>query len=121
MIDNNLEIHDRENNEDSQSFKDENAEKLKSDCMKILRLLNQGKRLTVKNAVKEHDISSFPRRIKDLRDLNGIKNIKDDWVRNAKGKRLYKEWWMDIPTRPTKADVIEMFKNLKPKELNFPK
>lgn len=120
MIDNNLEIHDRENNEDSQSFKDENAGKFKEACMKVLRLLNQGKRLTVKDAIAEHDIASLPRRIADLRE-GGIKNIKDAWVKNAAGKRLYKEWWMDIPTRPTKAQVVEMFKNLKPQELNFPK
>lgn len=120
MSDNNLLIHDRENNEDSESYKRENSDGFKESCMKVLVLLNQGKRLTVKEAAAI-DIPSLPRRIKDLRDDCGIKNIKDKWVTNSAGKRLYKEWWMDIPHRPTKAEVIETFKNLKPQELNFPK
>lgn len=79
-----------------------------------------GKRLTVFSAM-QNGVGDLRRRIKDLRDHNDINNIKDDWIRDCNGKRLHKEWWMDIPTRPTKADVIAMFKNLKPQELNFPK
>src|SRR5688572_34980 len=93
---NNLEIHNSENNEDSQSYLNENAGRMREMCMKVLEILNKGVRLTVKDAAAK-DIPSLPRRIKDLRDHCGIKNIQDKWVKNAEGKRLYKEWWIDIP------------------------
>ena len=104
----NLEIHQAENNSDSQSFVNENADKIRESCMMVLKLLRQGVRLTVKLAISRYDISSLPRRIKDLREMNGIADIKDKWIykiKNGKRVRNYKVWYVDVPKRPTKKQV----------------
>jgi hypothetical protein len=103
---NNLQIHETENNNESQGFLNENHERIKECCMKVLRILNQGKKLSVLSAHSEYGISSLPRRIKDLRDVHGIRGIKDEWVTDAGGKRLYKQWYRDIrPHYNTKSDL----------------
>ena len=84
----NLKTHLRENNSDSQSHLQENEQKFSDQCLKVLKILNRGVKLTVASAM-EHGISSLPPRYRDW-ERNGIKNIKDEWVRNGDGKRLYK-------------------------------
>lgn len=102
-------IHQTENNEDSQRHLQENAQSFSDQCLKVVELLNQGKRLTVLWAANS-GIASLPRRIKDLRD--GGFDIQDEWVKNEKGKRLYKEYFLIIKTRPTKKEVIEKAKKV---------
>lgn len=107
-----LHLHNNENNPESQKHLEENAQGFSENCLKVLELLNQGKRLTTDNAPK-YGIRSLPRRIKDLRDRNGVVNIKDQWIRNEDGVKI-KEWWIEITTRPTKKQVTEKVK----KDLN---
>ena len=106
----NLKTHLHENNSESQKHLEQNEKKFTQQCLKVMQLLNQGVRLTVLTA-PTYGILSLPRRIKDLRDRNGITNIKDDWVRDANGKTLWKEWWLEITKRPTKKQVIKKAKS----------
>jgi hypothetical protein len=106
MKESKLHTHLRENNKESQKHLEENAKKFSQQCLMVLEMLNQGVRLTVKKAVN-NGISSLPRRIKDLRDRNGIDYIQEEWVTDSNGKRLYKEWFMTITKRPTKAQVVK--------------
>lgn len=117
MTKSNLKTHLHENNKESQTHLEENEQKFSQQCLKVLELLNQGKRLTVLNA-GGYGISSLPRRIKDLRDRNQVKNIIDEWVKDHKGKKLYKEWFIVVTTRPTKKSVVEKHsKHIQPKLL----
>lgn len=59
--------HKKENNSFSQSILDANRKEINSQCRKVFELLSQGKALTVNGAVKDYEISSLPRRIKDLK------------------------------------------------------
>lgn len=99
-------IHQQENSEDSQSYLQENEQRLKEGCLKVLRILNTGERLTVKSAINQ-GIASLPRRCLDLK--NAGFDIQNEWVRNEKGKRLYKEYFLNITKRPTKEQIIEAF------------
>lgn len=103
-----IEIHDRENSQENENFLNENRQKFSDQCLKVVEYLNQGKRLTVKWAVNS-GIASLPRRIKDLKE--GGFNVLDEWVRDGKGKKLYKEWFITITKRPTKKQIQEAFKN----------
>ena len=105
-----LKTHIHENSKESLGFLEENEGKFTEECWKVLQILNTGVRLTVAKAIAEpYFISSLPRRILDLRERNGITSIKDDWIRDGRGKRVCKEWWIDIATRPTKGEVIKRF------------
>jgi hypothetical protein len=82
----------RENNRFSEGLQEENFKQISKNCMLVLELLNQGKRLTVNGAVIDYGISSLPRRIKDLTDKLGIE-IK----RNVINKK-YVEYYLENPT-----------------------
>lgn len=101
-----LQTHLHENNPDSQSFLQENEQKFSDQCLKVLQLLNMGIRLTVADAMSR-GISSLPRRILDLKERNNITNIKDEWVKDTNGKRLYKVWYIDGLRPPTKKEVTD--------------
>jgi ABC-type sugar transport system ATPase subunit len=107
----NIETHDQENNPESAQHLKENRKKFSQQCLKLMELLNQGKRLTVANAIG-YGIMSLPRRVLDCRE-NGLK-IQDEWVKDGNGKRLYKEYFITITTRPNKKQVTEKVK----KDLN---
>lgn len=64
-----------ENNQESQQILEANKDKINGQCEKVLKLLKEGHHLTVRDAIVYHNISSLPRRIKDLKE-HGI-NIKD--------------------------------------------
>lgn len=101
-------IHDRENNQDSESFLQQNAQNISDKCLKVLEILNTGKRLQVLEAANM-GIASLPRRILDLKTAGF--NIKDEWIIGADGKRKVKEYFLEITKRPTKQQVLEAFKN----------
>lgn len=104
-----IEIHDRENSPEAEKFLAANGQRLKDCCIKVLIVFNRGERLTTKKAAAM-DIPSLPRRIMDLR-LAGF-DIKEETFYKPGTKLVsHKEWWMDITKRPTKAQVVEMFKN----------
>ena len=72
-------IHKRENTEENQNYLDENKVKLSKQCAKVWRLLCQGKRLTVREAIITHNIGDLRRRIKDLKDQGyGIESKRLD-------------------------------------------
>ena len=101
--------HEREYSPDTESYLQENYQRLSECCMKVLRILHTGKRLTTKEA-SALGIPYLPIRIKDLRDKAKIEGIKDEWVRDPEtGKRLYKEYFLEITKRPTKEQVLEAF------------
>lgn len=88
-----MKTHSRENNKESQKNLDENKGKFSRQCLKVLELLRQGKRLTTYNS-PGYGILSLPRRIKDLRDYNGIENIVDEWDKE-KGVKV---WYINFKT-----------------------
>lgn len=108
MRESKIETHDQENNAESAQHLKENQKKFSQQCLKVMELLNQGKRLTVASAIG-YGIMSLPRRIADCKE-NGL-IIHDEWVKDTKGKKLYKEWFIIITGRPLKKDVIEKAKN----------
>ena len=101
-----MQTHLRENNKDSQSFIEENEQKFSEQCLRVVKMLNKGIKLTVASAMA-NGISSLPRRILDIRERNGITNIKDEWIKNGDGKRLYKVWYLEGIRKPTKKQVSE--------------
>jgi len=106
-----LHTHLMENNPESQGFLEENEQKFSDQCLKVYRLLLGGIRLSVVDAIG-HGISSLPRRILDLKERNGITTIKDEWVKDSNGKRLYKVWYIDRPKPPTKTELVKKFTTL---------
>lgn len=97
-------LHDRENNEEGDSFLKENKKKFSQDCITAMKLMYQGVRLngdTCKELYGFHD-----RRLRDCRQ--GRPDIvKSAWKRDAAGKRLYVEFWIEVPLPPSKAESIK--------------
>ena len=85
-------VHVKENNRESLDHLNDNRKKFETDCSKILSLLQSGVRLTVRDAMLQHNISSLPRRILDLKDAGYRDNIKDQWIK-PEGKPKYKVWY----------------------------
>lgn len=100
-------LHETENTLDTELFLKENGEKFSRDCIKAMQLMYMGIRLngeTCKQLYAIHD-----RRLRDC--LAGRPDIvKREWKRDEKGRRLYKEYWIDVPQPPTKKEVIEKWK-----------
>lgn len=120
-----MHTHLRENNEESQKHLEINEKKFSRQCLMVLELLYQGKRLTVLSATK-YGITSLPRRIKDLRDRNGITIIEDRWV-DAEGKPAnkrdattynYKEWYIEFKTQKSKQECIKEWRERMKKKPN---
>jgi hypothetical protein len=78
--------HQRENNSFSEQILFDQYERLNNQCKKVYDLLKSGHRLTVKDAILYHGISSLPRRILDLKE-KGVP-IKDEM------KNSYKEYFL---------------------------
>jgi hypothetical protein len=95
-------IHEHENNHESKKHLEENREMFSEKCERVLRLLRSGVRLTVYDALVKYDVSSLPRRIKDISDFYKNKNqespIKSDWVKEN-GKSKYKEYYIESVNR----------------------
>lgn len=107
MTESKLEIHEGENNAESAQHLKENAKKFSQQCLKVLELLYQGKKLTTMNA-PSYGILSLPRRIKDLRDYNKVHIIEEKWLHDADGHRTVKEWFINFRTeKAKKEDVIK--------------
>lgn len=100
-------LHETENNLDTELFLKENGKKFSDDCIKAMQLMYKGIILngeTCKMLYGIHD-----RRLRDC--LAGRPDIvKKAWKKNDAGKRLYVEYWIDVPQPPTKKEVIEKFK-----------
>ncbi len=86
-------LHKVENNKESQKHLEENEIRFTEQCLKVLKLLVQGHRLTVKSAMVDYNINSLPRRIKDLKE-NGIV-ISDFWTGGTHMGNKVKEYYLE--------------------------
>lgn len=100
-------LHDRENNKSSEAHLSARRKKLSRQCAMVLELLRQGKKLTTMNAPSYH-IGDLRRRIKDLRDMNGI-HVDEEWELDKDGKiTRNKVWFINFKTtKATKKSVAE--------------
>jgi len=87
-----MKVHEHENNPESQEHLDKNKKHFSKQCLKVLQLLLDGKRLTVKSAITHYEIWSLPRRILDLKE-NGI-NISEEWVKGTHGENKIKQYFL---------------------------
>jgi hypothetical protein len=112
-------LHERERGDESQQHLDENFDKFKGDMKIVMQLLYSGKRLTAQSLVKDYGIHD-----RRLRDAIAARPdvIKKVWVKDKNDKRLYVEYFADLPPSPTKRAAIEMgeriLKQMKDNELN---
>lgn len=102
-------LHETENNIDTELFLKENGEKFNRDCIKAMQLMYMGHRLNGDTCKQLHGIHD--RRLRDCR-AGRPDIVKKAWKKDEKGKRLYVEYWIDVPAPPTKKDVIEKFKKI---------
>lgn len=103
-------LHQRESDDNTESFLQENINDFKRDLDFVLMLMRNGKRLTAKSLVQEYGIAD--RRLRDaylnresIEKKSGEK-IMREWKLNEKGKRMYVEYFMLNPFPPTKSEVI---------------
>lgn len=96
-------IHERERGDESQQHLDENFDKFKGDMKIVMQLLYSGKRLSAQSLVQEYGIAD-----RRLRDAIAARPdvIKKVWVKDKNDKRLYVEYFADLPPHPTKAAAI---------------
>jgi hypothetical protein len=85
--------HRQENNYASRVHLEENRERFSVQCQMVYDLLKSGVRLTMKSAINEYGIGDIRRRIKDLRDICGVEDIKDKWIKEN-GRNKYKEYYI---------------------------
>jgi len=91
-IDWNQVAHTKENNSFSQGILEASSVTVNGNCKKVYDLLLSGHRLTVNGVVKDHEISSLPRRILDIEKKLKIK-VKRDVIQGEKSK--YVEYWLE--------------------------
>jgi hypothetical protein len=97
-------LHERENNQETETFLKESGKKFSQDCVTAMKLMYQGIRLngeTCKELYGLHD-----RRLRDCRQ-GRPDMVKSAWKKDVNGKRLYVEYWIDVPTPPSKHEVIQ--------------
>ena len=84
-----------ENNAESQQILKDNNHKLRGQCKKVYDALIAGERLTVVEAMYKYNIGDLRRRIKDLKDIHGVKNIKSDMIGSG-----FKKWYIEKEGNP---------------------
>lgn len=96
-------LHERENNEDTESFLKQNGKKFSQDCITAMKLMYGGVRLngeTCKQLYGIHD-----RRLRDC--IAGRPDVvQKQWVVGGDGKRKIVEYFIDVRI-PTKTAVIQ--------------
>lgn len=85
-------IKHKENNLDSQLLFEENEKHFRGQCKVVMEALKRGERLTVLSAMMKYKIGDLRRRIKDLKDNYGVKNI------SFRQKGRSKEWFLKTQT-----------------------
>lgn len=98
-------LHSIENNKDTQSFLEENSGKLQSQCERVMELLYTGKRLSERDLVIDYGMNGGGRRLRECKAARP-NIINKEWKKDANGKRLYMEYWIDCPKIQTKSDVV---------------
>lgn len=106
-----MKIHQKENNQESQQHLEENKDHFSAQCLKVLEILQQGKRLTVKSAMNQYEIWSLPRRILDLKE-KGI-DIHDEWILDKDGKTKIKQWFLAPKTEQSLQEFLSELQNEK--------
>ncbi len=89
-------VHVRENNHESEAHLNANRRKFTGDCATVYSLLMKGHVITTKSVYMQYDVSSLPRRIKDLRDgktLMGKVHIDEQFVHDEKGETTRNKMW----------------------------
>lgn len=100
-----IEIHEHENNQETESFLSEKREDFKSDALFLLHLLYRGHRLNGRQ-VEMWGINS--RRLREL--ILSHKEIKRDWKKDENDKRIVMEYWLEIPKQETKEGLQNWFR-----------
>ena len=107
-------IHHHENNNQSQTFLEENKSHFSQQCLKVLELLRQGRRLTTINA-PTYGILSLPRRIKDLKDKNGV-HVDERWI--EVGGIKVKEWFIEQKVENEIQQWFSQYQNEQPQPIS---
>lgn len=84
--------HIAENNSASQNHYDKNFDKFSEQCKYLFKLLMNGNKITVKEAILNHNINSLPRRMMDLKE--NLVQISYEWVYHESDTK-YKVWFMN--------------------------
>lgn len=107
-------VHQRENNEDTETFLQENIGKHENACMFLLKKMMAGERLSARTVMMKYGVQD--RRLRDL-EISG--KCEKSWKLNSEGKRLYVEYFVSIPKPLSKLEVgeraekvISMLKNI---------
>jgi len=103
---NEYEIHQVENNAESQAHLEANRKKFSKQCEMVHRVLLSGEKLTSRIAMIKYSIGDLHRRVGELRQWHGVK-IEDKWEVGEDGKTTRnKIWWIELSKRPTKSEVV---------------
>lgn len=86
-----FDVHERENNPESQVHLNRNRRRLSKQCKMIYKLMLQGQRVRFKELMLEYGVHSLPRRICDLKEY-GIP-VKSRFI-HKDGKATVKEYWL---------------------------
>lgn len=88
-IDTHKVIEHKENTKANQALFNENEKVFRGQCKIVMDALNRGEQLTVATAMQEYGIGDLRRRIKDLKDTYGVKNIASVFLNNNRTKTWY--------------------------------
>ncbi len=99
-----IEIHEHETDQDTETFLNEKREDFKSDALFLLHLLYRGHRLNGRQ-VEMWGINS--RRLREL--VVSHKEVKKEW-KIENGKRVVMEYFMQIPKQETKESLQNWFR-----------
>lgn len=95
-----IELHQRENSSDTESFLLEKRKDFESDAKFLLDLLYRGWRLNGRQ-VEMWGINS--RRLRDI--FVSHKEVHREWKLNKEGKREVMEYFLSVPKQPTKKEL----------------
>lgn len=89
-IEQQFQIHERENNSDSELILKANKERFSNQCRIVYDALLRGEKLTTASALIKYGIGDLRRRVKDLVDYHGIE-VKSELIEGR-----FKEYFIEI-------------------------
>lgn len=98
-------LHEKENNQETESFLKDNGEKFNNHCVEVLKLLYRGLKLSSRELETQYNMDG--RRLRDI--YAARKDCKREWKRDENGKRLYVQYYLNIPKPPTKTKLQQWF------------
>lgn len=99
-------LHQFENNSDAESFLKQNGKKFSQDCVTAMKLMYGGIKLNGDTCKELYKFSD--RRLRECFTARPDV-VKKEWKRDDSGKRLYVEYWIEIPKPPTKQSVHQFW------------